>query len=86
MSENHVATLKRCRSRAPAARKARIQEFVGIWLVVPHGDRHDRAQSRRVIDEDESVDPRDHDVDREFVLNDDTRENVAKPVGRRHGL
>jgi hypothetical protein len=63
MSENHVATLERCRSRTPAARKARIQEFVGIWLVIPHGDRYYRAHSRSVIDENKSVGPWDHDVD-----------------------
>ena len=63
--------------RCPAMCDAPLEELL-CRLVIPHGDRRDRTDSRRVEDEHEALGPRDNHVVRVFVLGDD----VADDAGR----
>ena len=55
----------------PSAREPGVEQLPGRWNVIPHGDRRDRAQSRRIEDEGQSFTPWDDDVMGVFVLGDD---------------
>jgi hypothetical protein len=60
----------------PAGGDARLENLVGGRSVVPHGDRVDRAESRRVEDEKASRLLHDHVVS-ELVLDDDVDDIAA---------
>jgi hypothetical protein len=48
MAENCGSRLKFTRGRVPSTQKPAVEQLVGGWSMVPHGDRHDRTQSRCV--------------------------------------
>jgi hypothetical protein len=52
-----------------------MKNFISRWQVIPHGNCRDAAQSCRVIDEHKPITPRNDNIMREFVLNDDFRDN-----------
>jgi hypothetical protein len=54
----------------PAARDPGIEQLICSWAMVPHGDRIDGAKSGRV-EHVVALSLANHDVMREFVLNDD---------------
>jgi hypothetical protein len=66
------------RRRDPAAGDARVEELVGRRAVVPHGDRVDRAESRRVEHDEGVASAHDHVV-RVLVLHDDV-DHVTRPA------
>jgi len=58
----------------PTACDARVEQLVSGWLMVPPGDRVDRAESRRVEAQERAVALAHEHVVREFVLHDDIHE------------
>jgi len=68
------------RGRLPAAREARRQQLVGSWAPVPDGDRHQRAQSRGVEDQEEAIPIRDDHIVGELVLDHDVVDDEGRLV------
>jgi len=71
MPQHYIAALKLTWRRLPAGGNSRAEQFVGIRLVVPHGDPVHRTESGRVEHESRPVRRAENYVMRELVLNDD---------------
>lgn len=71
VTEDAIALLESRRRRRPAARETAIEEIARRRLMIPHGDRRDRAHSRRVEHKDEPLAPRHDHIVGVFVLSDD---------------
>jgi hypothetical protein len=74
MPHHTIAINERRYCWAPTLFKPCLEHLIRIWHVVPYDDRRYRAQSCGT--EDQSViSPRHNRIVREFVLNDDARDN-----------
>jgi hypothetical protein len=56
--------------------EAASQQLVSRWLVIPHGDRRESAQSSRSIDKHQGVCQAHNKVVRKLVLNYDIRQHT----------
>ncbi len=71
MAKNRRPALQVACGRSPAAFQALLQQFIGGWAVVPHGDTEDRAHSRGVEHEVFAIGGAKQHVVGVFVLNND---------------
>jgi hypothetical protein len=78
MAEDAVTGLEPRLRRRPASRQTGIEQLLRRRFVIPHGDRRDRADSRGVENEHETLTPRHDDVVSVFVLRND----LANGAGR----
>ena len=83
MPEHSVAALQHRGRRLPPGAQPRPEEFVGVGLAAPHGNCRDPAQSGRVINQHQTIAPRDDYVMRKLVLHDDARDNPRGEDTRR---
>ncbi len=77
MSEDALAIDRGGGRRSPTPLQPGLQQSIRARRFVPHGDRRDRAQSRRVVDEVRAAGPPEHDVAGELVLVDHIDERQA---------
>ena len=55
VAKHPVTVLQSGRSWHPSSRDSAVQELIGSRPAIPHGDRRELAQSRRVVDEYELI-------------------------------
>jgi hypothetical protein len=80
VAENAIAVLELRARRLPATAQTLREELRRRRLVVPHGDRRDRPESRRIKDEEMVAFKRYHDVVGVLVLCDDLHDDARRRV------
>jgi hypothetical protein len=59
----------------PTGIETRLENFIGAWLMIPHGNCRDAAQSGRIINEHQPISVRDNDIMCKFILHDNISDN-----------
>ena len=98
IAEHAFAVAEPGRRRLPSAPEAVAEQLGGVWLMIPHGDRRDGAQSRRVEHEEVALIKCQDHVVRVLILCDDLadlpsgillarpRQDVGKRMSSRKGF
>lgn len=69
VAKHSVTVLQSGRSWHPSPRDSEVQKLIGSRLVIPHGDRRELAQSRRVVDEYQLIAENNDHVVCELILH-----------------